>query len=79
MSTNDKIRNKLVDSMRKTKETAHIKAEQTPAKAEQAPVQTTKTEKNKIVKKEETGNKTVSTSYKVMIDPYQLSFRIWPD
>jgi len=72
MSNNDKTRKKLVDSMRKTKESTHKKTVQSSANSG-------RTNDNKIMKKKMTRNRTFSSSNKQKIDLYQASPRIWPD
>lgn len=72
MTSNDKTRQKLVDSMRKTKVAANNKTTATDTKVKSA----TSAEQPKTKKAEKANKKTMP---KVSVDPYQSRGRVWPD
>lgn len=75
MTSNDKTRQKLVDSMRMTKGAANKKT------AASGPKVTTKTpDERRHVKVNKNINRTADkTVQEVVVDPYQSKGRIWPD
>lgn len=93
MSTKDKARNKLLGSMRKTKETAESKpaaahephkaapkAESKPAAAKKAAAKKAAPKKSEAVRRDPPKPITGAfVSSKPSSDPFQSAGRIWPD
>jgi len=72
MSTNDKTRNKLMESMRMTKSDPGKKPEETAVKESAKP--TEKPTAKKAVEKKKPAKKVSKTT-----DAFQSSQRVWPD
>jgi hypothetical protein len=81
MSSNDKTRQKLVDSMRRTKVSATKKAApKAKVEAKQAPAtQPAPTAKKAQVKKAQPTTAAKKVTSAVAADHYQSGQRIWPD
>ena len=76
MSSNDKTRNKLMETMRMTKADPGKKAESGDTKQAIAP------QDDKPIKKKEkktAAKKASKGSQKSSVDPYQTTRRVWPD
>lgn len=69
MSGNESSKNKLLDTMRKTKEDSSSKADEKPADA-------VKKEQSKAEPKK---NTTPKKDQKKSSDPFQSARRVWPD
>lgn len=76
MSSGDKTRQKLMESMRKTKAGAGKKTVETDSKTTNKPVEEMKAEKK--AKKVDT-KKAAKPSLQPGVDSYQSGRRIWPD
>lgn len=76
MSSKDKTRQKLMDSMRKTKAGSTKKDQEVDKKTKTKP-QDNKPVKNKT--KKPTKAKMSTDTQKLSIDPYQTTRRVWPD
>ena len=78
MTTNDKTRQKLMDSMRKTKAPANTDTKSTVAvsKASNSASDENSQTKNTSNAKKKT---VVKDNKQVTVDPYQSKGRIWPD
>lgn len=74
MSSNDKTRQKLMESMRKTRASSNEKTEQEKSNVKS---QQKKPVKKKSIKK--TRVKPTRISDKVAVDSYQSGRRVWPD
>ena len=83
MSTKDKTREKLVNSMRKTKAVINKQSDSKQAHAETyapAPAKSAKAGKNAApARAEEVAKKLSSTRPETGGDPYQSRGRVWPD
>lgn len=79
MSSNDKAKQKLMESMRMTRAGSGKKIKQSDKKQNIAPqeVKTVKTVKAK--KKISATKKTTTDTQKIAVDPFQSSRRVWPD
>jgi len=76
MSSNDKTRNKLMETMRMTKADSSKRVDNSDMKQTKAP-QEDKHIKNK--EKKMPTKKVVTDSQKLSLDPYQAVRRVWPD
>lgn len=80
MSSNDKTRQKLVDSMRRTKVGATQKATpKTKVEAKEPATKAAPAAKKATVKKKPQQKATAKVTSTVAIDAYQSGRRIWPD
>jgi len=76
MSNNDKAKQKLMESMRMTKNGSDKKNEETETKQNVAP----KTEKPVAKeKKPAAAKKALKNTQKTSVDPFQSVSRVWPD
>jgi len=76
MSNNDQAKQKLMESMRMTKEGSEKKIDDTDAKQNITP------KNEKPVKKEKTQatiKKATKDTQKLSVDPFQSVSRVWPD
>ena len=81
MTTNDKTRQKLMDSMRKTKVPANTDPKSTVAASKASKASSSASDENSQTKNTSNAKKktVMKDNHQVTVDAYQSKGRIWPD